>query len=75
MATLGGGQVKEGFICPICMQDFHTTYQLTSHFEDVHKNEDNAKLQQVKVQYTRIFVFDVPVHYVLTGYGTVSSEQ
>ncbi|XP_072026267.1 rabenosyn-5-like [Amphiura filiformis] len=49
MATLGdSGQIKEGFLCPICMQDLNSVYQLQSHFEDVHGNEDSAMLQQLK---------------------------
>ena len=52
MAAVTGesGLIKEGFLCPICMQDLNSVYQLQSHFEDVHGNEDKAVLQHLKVR-------------------------
>ena len=39
--------VKEGFLCPICMQDLRTPTNLSSHFEEVH-SEDKDVLKQVR---------------------------
>lgn len=38
----GNGQVLEGFICPICMNDCKTPQQLTKHFEEFH--DDNPEI-------------------------------
>ena len=64
MAALGMGsssdQILEGFLCPICKQDLNSVYQLQSHFEEVHGNEDNAMLNQLKVGSVKvIWLFDV----------------
>ncbi|XP_020293826.1 rabenosyn-5 [Pseudomyrmex gracilis] len=43
----GNGEVLEGFICPICMNDFKTPSHLTKHFEKVH-NDDPEILKSLK---------------------------
>ena len=40
--------VREGFICPICMQDLGTIDELQDHFEHDHTEEDKSILQQLK---------------------------
>lgn len=40
--------VREGFICPICMQDLGTIDELQEHFERDHTEEDKTLLQQLK---------------------------
>ncbi|OWA52839.1 Rabenosyn-5 [Hypsibius exemplaris] len=40
--------VREGFICPICMQDLGTIDELQEHFERDHTEEDKSILQQLK---------------------------
>ena len=40
--------VREGFICPICMQDLGTIGELQEHFERDHTEEDKSLLQQLK---------------------------
>jgi rabenosyn-5 len=41
-------EIREGFLCPICMQDFGTVLQLQNHFEEAHSEEDKDVLQSVK---------------------------
>ncbi len=40
--------VKEGFLCPICMKDLGDIPQLQLHFEEEHSKEDPLFLQNVK---------------------------
>ncbi|GAU93123.1 hypothetical protein RvY_05110 [Ramazzottius varieornatus] len=40
--------VREGFICPICMQDLGSIDDLQDHFESDHAEEDRTLLQQLK---------------------------
>ncbi|XP_067684205.1 rabenosyn-5-like [Haliotis asinina] len=40
--------IKEGFLCPMCMKDFGTVTQLQDHFEQAHSSEDKAVFQQLK---------------------------
>ena len=40
--------VREGFLCPICMLDLGDEVQLTVHFEEKHSNEDSAIVQNFK---------------------------
>ena len=42
------GDVKEGFLCPICMSDLGNVQQLQIHFEEKHAKEDPAFLQGLK---------------------------
>ena len=39
--------VKEGFLCPMCMQDLGTASDLHNHFEEYHSG-DKAGLRQIK---------------------------
>ena len=40
--------VKEGLLCPVCVQDFRTINELREHFETNHKNEFNSTSNQSK---------------------------
>lgn len=40
-------EIREGFLCPICMQDLGTVVQLQSHFEEEH-SEDKDVLDHLK---------------------------
>ena len=40
--------IKEGFLCPICMKDLGTVIHLQEHFESAHSNEDKAVINQLK---------------------------
>ncbi|GAB1603705.1 rabenosyn-5-like [Argonauta hians] len=40
--------IREGFICPICLKDFSSVTQLQTHFEDAHTTEERAVSQQLK---------------------------
>uniref|UniRef100_H2ZA54 FYVE-type domain-containing protein n=1 Tax=Ciona savignyi TaxID=51511 RepID=H2ZA54_CIOSA len=40
--------VKEGFLCPICVQDLGSFHKLQNHFETKHTAEDKAIFDQVK---------------------------
>nr|XP_002122676.1 rabenosyn-5 isoform X2 [Ciona intestinalis] len=42
------GTVKEGFLCPICVQDLGSFHGLQKHFESAHTAEDRAVLDQIK---------------------------
>ncbi|XP_074656715.1 rabenosyn-5-like [Tubulanus polymorphus] len=39
--------IREGFLCPICMQDLENVSQLQQHFDESH-SEENDVLQQLK---------------------------
>ncbi|KAH7721884.1 FYVE zinc finger family protein [Aphelenchoides avenae] len=37
------GEIRQGFLCPFCMQDLHDVSRLQEHVQDVHpENNDNA---------------------------------
>jgi len=40
--------VREGFLCPICMQDLKSVHKLQNHFETSHSAEDKAVFDQIK---------------------------
>ena len=42
------GEIREGFLCPMCMQDLGTVSQLQQHFDEAHPNEDSDVIQQIK---------------------------
>ena len=42
------GEVKEGFLCPICMADLGDVIQLQVHFEENHSKEDPVFIQSLK---------------------------
>ncbi|XP_060079177.1 rabenosyn-5-like [Ylistrum balloti] len=46
MAT--AAEVREGFLCPMCMKDLGTISQLQGHFEEEHSAEDKDVLQQLR---------------------------
>lgn len=46
MAT--AAEVREGFLCPMCMKDLGTVTMLQGHFEEEHSNEDKDVLQQLR---------------------------
>ncbi|RXG54223.1 hypothetical protein Avbf_17449, partial [Armadillidium vulgare] len=39
------GEVIEGFLCPICMEDLVSITLLQAHFEEKHESEDKAVLK------------------------------
>uniref|UniRef100_T1J0G3 FYVE-type domain-containing protein n=1 Tax=Strigamia maritima TaxID=126957 RepID=T1J0G3_STRMM len=41
-------EIREGFLCPLCMKDLVTIGQLQFHFETVHSNEDKAVFHSIK---------------------------
>ncbi|XP_013417356.1 rabenosyn-5-like [Lingula anatina] len=45
---MADSEIREGFLCPICVKDLGTISQLQQHFEDEHSTEDKAVLQQLK---------------------------
>jgi len=40
--------VREGFLCPICVKDLGSFHKLQNHFESTHSAEDKAVFEQVK---------------------------
>ena len=40
--------VKEGFLCPICMADLGDVIQLQVHFDEDHSKEDPAVVKNIK---------------------------
>ena len=40
-------EIKEGFLCPICLKDLKSPTHLSSHFEEFHE-EDKDVLQQLR---------------------------
>ena len=45
-----GDEIREGFLCPICMKDLISPSQLASHFEEFHR-EDKDILKQLKTAF------------------------
>lgn len=41
-------EIREGFLCPICMKDLGSVADLTDHFEEEHAEEDKAVLKQFR---------------------------
>uniref|UniRef100_A0A2D4LUX3 C2H2-type domain-containing protein n=1 Tax=Micrurus spixii TaxID=129469 RepID=A0A2D4LUX3_9SAUR len=41
------GEVREGFLCPLCLKDLHSFQQLQSHYEE-HSSEDIDVKGQLK---------------------------
>lgn len=39
------GEVREGFLCPLCLKDLQSFYQLQSHYEDEHSEDRDVKGQ------------------------------
>uniref|UniRef100_A0AC11DRB1 Rabenosyn, RAB effector n=1 Tax=Ovis aries TaxID=9940 RepID=A0AC11DRB1_SHEEP len=49
MASLDDpGEVREGFLCPLCLKDLQSFYQLQSHYEEEHSGEDRDVKGQIK---------------------------
>ncbi|KAG7266923.1 hypothetical protein CRUP_017984 [Coryphaenoides rupestris] len=44
----GSGEVKEGFICPLCHKDLQSFYQLQDHYEEAHSGDDRHVRGQLK---------------------------
>uniref|UniRef100_UPI00358DD9DB rabenosyn-5 isoform X3 n=1 Tax=Myxine glutinosa TaxID=7769 RepID=UPI00358DD9DB len=42
--------VREGFLCPLCMRDFPSVYQLSAHWGDEHESKDVAQDLKSKAQ-------------------------
>uniref|UniRef100_A0A9L0IZ03 C2H2-type domain-containing protein n=1 Tax=Equus asinus TaxID=9793 RepID=A0A9L0IZ03_EQUAS len=50
MASLDDpGEVREGFLCPLCLKDLQSFYQLQSHYEEEHSGEDRDVKGQIKI--------------------------
>ncbi|XP_003463229.1 rabenosyn-5 isoform X1 [Cavia porcellus] len=49
MASLDDpGDVREGFLCPLCLKDLQSFYQLQTHYEEEHSGEDRDVKGQIK---------------------------
>lgn len=44
----GTGEVKEGFLCPLCLKDLQSFYQLRGHYEEEHSGDDRHVRGQLK---------------------------
>ncbi|XP_054623697.1 rabenosyn-5 [Dunckerocampus dactyliophorus] len=44
----GSGEVKEGFLCPLCLKDLQSFYQLQGHYEEEHSGDDRHVRGQLK---------------------------
>uniref|UniRef100_A0A3Q2NTN5 Rabenosyn, RAB effector n=1 Tax=Fundulus heteroclitus TaxID=8078 RepID=A0A3Q2NTN5_FUNHE len=44
----GTGEVKEGFLCPLCLKDLQSFYQLQGHYEEEHSGDDRHVRGQIK---------------------------
>ena len=45
---MANSEVREGFLCPVCMKDLGGIADLQEHFEEEHPQEDKAVIQQLK---------------------------
>ena len=46
--SVATAEIREGFLCPICLHDLGSIADLQEHFEEAHAEEDKAVLQQLK---------------------------
>lgn len=44
----GAGEVKEGFLCPLCLKDLQSFFQLQGHYEEEHSGDDRQIRGQLK---------------------------
>ncbi|KAM9856247.1 rabenosyn-5 isoform 2-T2 [Aulostomus maculatus] len=44
----GTNEVKEGFLCPLCLKDLQSFYQLQDHYEEEHSGDDRHVRGQLK---------------------------
>ncbi|KAL2102009.1 hypothetical protein ACEWY4_003770 [Coilia grayii] len=44
----GPVEVKEGFLCPLCLKDLQSFYQLQDHYEEEHSGEERHVRSQIK---------------------------
>ncbi|XP_017265210.1 rabenosyn-5 [Kryptolebias marmoratus] len=44
----GAGEVKEGFLCPLCLKDLQSFYQLQGHYEEEHSGDNRQIRGQLK---------------------------
>ncbi|XP_074692625.1 rabenosyn-5 isoform X1 [Strix aluco] len=42
------GEMREGFLCPLCLKDLQSFYQLQAHYEEEHSSEDRDVKGQIK---------------------------
>lgn len=47
----GTGEVKEGFLCPLCLKDLQSFYQLQDHYEEEHSGDDGHVRGQLKSEW------------------------
>ncbi|XP_032827434.2 rabenosyn-5 [Petromyzon marinus] len=43
-----GPEIREGFLCPMCVRDFPSVYQLQAHYEDAHSEDDRHVVHHIK---------------------------
>ena len=65
-------EIREGFLCPMCMKDLGGVADLQDHFEVAHSNEDKAVLQQLK---GKIFVTILHAHQTQKKKTTLVSHK
>lgn len=76
--SIHGGEIREGFLCPMCMKDLGTVSQLQSHFEEAHSKEDRAALNQLRNLFDRAkkkFLGDKDVETVPENSKAVNSSE
>lgn len=56
----GAGEVKEGFLCPLCLKDLQSFYQLQDHYEEEHSGDDRHVRGQLKSK-LHLFTTIVPL--------------
>ncbi|XP_026876954.2 rabenosyn-5 [Electrophorus electricus] len=44
----GSAEVKEGFLCPLCLKDLQSFYQLQDHYEEEHSGDNRQVGSQLK---------------------------
>lgn len=47
----GTGDVKEGFLCALCLKDLQSFYQLQDHYEEEHSGDERHVRGQLKSEY------------------------
>jgi len=63
--------VREGFLCPICVKDLGSFHKLQNHFESTHSAEDKAVFEQVKGRLLTLYFFIFAVKIVASEFSGI----
>lgn len=63
-------EVKEGFLCPLCLKDLQSFYQLQDHYEEEHSGDNRHVSGQLK---SKLYLSLFGCHFLLSNKNRVVS--